>query len=177
MQNASELERLMRHSLDGDAESYRALLKSCAALLRPYVAKRLFRASASEDVVQEILLSLHKARHTYDGARPFLPWLYAIANFRISDYLRGHYTDRLSSAVELEPHHASTEDVTEYRLAYEDIRKSVSALSGKAPEILRLLHEEGCTAKEVGMRMGMSETAVKVAAHRAYKTLRKQLAS
>jgi RNA polymerase sigma-70 factor (ECF subfamily) len=41
-----------------------------------------------EDVVQETLISVHKARHTYDPARPFAPWFYAIASHRVVDVFR-----------------------------------------------------------------------------------------
>ena len=37
------------------------------------------------------------------------------------------------------------------------------------------MHQEGYTAKEVAEKIGMNESAVKVAAHRAYKVLRKRL--
>jgi RNA polymerase sigma-70 factor (ECF subfamily) len=43
--------------------------------------------------------------------------------------------------------------------------------------ILKLMYEDGLTAAETAKRMGMGLSAVKVAAHRAYKVLRKKLAA
>lgn len=170
------LEALMRRSLAGDQRAYAALLQQTARLLRPFLAKRLGFADEVEDLMQEILLSVHKARHTYDGNRPYKPWVYAIAKFRLLDHLRTHYSDRLRHAVnfdELEenPH----EHVTEAGIDYESIRGEVQKLPGKQATILQLMHQEGYTAKEVAEKMGMTETAVKVAAHRAYKILRQKL--
>jgi RNA polymerase sigma-70 factor (ECF subfamily) len=51
----------------------------------------------------------------------------------------------------------------------------VEQLPEKQATILRLLHRDGFTAKEVAEKIGMNESAVKVAAHRAYKVLRKKL--
>src|SRR5512144_3334095 len=93
------LEALMRRSLAGDQRAYAALLQQTARLLRPFLAKRLGFADEVEDLMQEILLSVHKARHTYDGNRPYKPWVYAIAKFRLLDHLRTHYSDRLRHAV------------------------------------------------------------------------------
>ena len=162
----------------GDQKAYAQLLDATARLLRPFLAKRINQPSEAEDVLQEILISIHKARHTYDGQRPYKPWVYAIARFRLNDYLRSHYSDRLIHAVELdEALDTSTTDVTESGFTYESIKGAIDALPGKQPMILRLLHHEGKTSKEVAAAMNMTESAVKVAAHRSYKILRKQLAN
>ncbi len=167
---------LMRLALAGDGKSYSILLKNSAILLRPYLAKRVYRAGDVEDVLQEILISLHKARHTYDGNRLYEPWLYAIANYRLQDYLRKHYADPLRAAGEIEEiENISAGDVTEICFSYESISEEVENLSGNQPKILKMIHGEGYTAKEVAQKIGMSESAVKVAAHRAYKILRKKL--
>ena len=167
---------LMRAANAGDRASYAQLLQHTSRLLRPFLAKRLSQKSEVEDVLQEILLSIHKARHTYDGTRPYKPWAYAIAKFRLNDFLRNAYTDQLRHAGEIsEAENISANDVTETPFTYESIKEEVNRLPGKQPKILYLLHHEGHTAKEVASKMNMSETAVKVAAHRAYKVLREKL--
>lgn len=167
----------MLAGLRGDQKAYAALLGSTARLLRPYLSKRLSQSSEVEDVMQEILLSIHKARHTYDGLRPYKPWAYAIARFRLNDYLRAHYNDQLRHAADLdEAENIDAENVTESAFTYESIKAEIDRLPGKQPAILHLLHRDGHTAKEVAAKMNMRESAVKVAAHRAYKTLRGKLA-
>ncbi len=127
--------------------------------------------------MQEILISIHKARHTYDAKRNYLPWLFAIANFRLKDYLRSHYADKLHFAAELsEAENIFSQDVTESSLSYESIKEEIDQLPEKQATILKMMHGEGYTAKEVAEKIGMNESAVKVAAHRAYKILRKKLA-
>src|SRR6185312_4922023 len=85
------LETLFRQSLAGDQTSYRQFLNEVSAWLRKVMAGRIFNQSDVEDVVQEILVSIHKARHTYDGSRRLMPWLNAIATYRLKDHLRRHY--------------------------------------------------------------------------------------
>ena len=70
--------------------------------MRPFLAKRLSFANEVDDLMQEILISIHKARHTYDGNRPYKPWVYAIAKFRLQDHLRAHYSDQLRHAVDFD---------------------------------------------------------------------------
>lgn len=170
------LEALMKLSLDGDKQAYALLLQETARFLRPYLAQRLSFGSEVDDVLQEILISIHKARHTYDGERPYKPWAYAIAKFRLQDHLRAHYADQLHHAVELsEVENDLQAPVTKSDISYESISGEIEKLPPRQAVILQMMHQEGYTAKEVAEKTGMKESAVKVAAHRAYKILRKVL--
>lgn len=170
------LEALMRQALAGDQRAYATLLQQTSRLLRPFLVRRLSFVSEVDDLIQEILLSIHKARHTYDGNRPYKPWAYAIAKFRLQDFLRAHYSDQLRHAIDFDELEESLpETVTESEFSYESIRGEVKKLPEKQATILQLMHQEGLTAKEVAEKLGMNESAVKVAAHRAYKVLRKKL--
>ena len=171
-----DLEALMRHAQGGDGAAYSAVLKKSADLLRPYLRKWLKNNSEAEDVLQETLISVHKARHTYDGTRPYKPWLFAIAKFRLSDYWRRAYVDRLRTAVDLtEAENVSAQPVTNSGEAYEYLREGLKSLPPRQAEIIQLTHIDGYTLKEVALKLGMTEGAVKVAAHRAYKALRRKL--
>ena len=174
--SGDNLAALMRRSLNGDTQAYAELLQETARLLRPFLSKRIYASTEVDDVLQEILISIHKARHTYDGQRPFKPWMYAIAKFRLQDHLRAHYADQLHGAEDLsELEEILPDDVTETGFNYETISEEVEKLPEKQATILRLMHQEGYTSKEVAEKIGMNESAVKVAAHRAYKVLRERL--
>jgi RNA polymerase sigma-70 factor (ECF subfamily) len=171
-----DLEALMTLSQKGDKNAYAALLRETARFLRPYLLKRLYFTFEVDDLLQEVLISIHKARHTYDGNRPYKPWAYAIAHFRLQDHLRMHYADHLRQAIELsEVENALPEAVTESGITYESISGEIEKLPPKQAAILHMLHKEGYTSKEVAERIGMTESAVKVAAHRAYRVLRGKL--
>lgn len=169
------LETLMQQALAGDKVAYTSVLHQTSQLLRPFISKRLHNHSEVDDLLQEILLSIHKARHTYNNDRPFLPWVFAIAKFRLLDHLRKHYADHLQHAEDLSEAENIPDDVTETGFSYESISGVVNQLPEKQAVILRLIHQEGFTAKEVAEKIGMNESAVKVSAHRAYKTLRNKL--
>ena len=166
----------MRQAQVGDSRAYRLLLKESAALLTRFLGKGLRNASEVEDVVQEVLISLHKARHTYDSSRPFKPWLFAIARFRLSEYWRRAYADKLRQAVDItEVENSLAAPVTNSGDAYEYLAEGLSALPKKQADIVRLIHVDGYTARQAAGKLGMKESAVKVAAHRAYKVLRRKL--
>ena len=168
------LETLMQRSLNGDQRAYAQLLGATSRLLRPMLARRLSQAGEIDDLMQEILISIHKARHTFDGNRPYKPWAYAIAKFRLQDFLRVHYADQLRHAADLDELELP-EPVTESGISYESIDAEVQRLPEKQAAILQLMHRDGYTSREAAEKLGMNESAVKVAAHRAYKVLRNRL--
>ncbi|BAN36398.1 RNA polymerase, sigma-24 subunit, ECF subfamily [Sulfuricella denitrificans skB26] len=173
---SENFEALMKLSLSGDKRAYAVLLQETARFLRPFLARRINSSSEVDDLLQEILISIHKARHTYDGERPYKPWAYAIAKFRLQDHLRAHYADHLHHAVGLsEVENDLQAPVTKSDITYESISGEIEKLPPKQAAILQMMHQEGYTAKEVADKIGMKESAVKVAAHRAYKILRKIL--
>lgn len=175
-ETGKSLEMLMQHALTGDKRAYAHLLRDTQHFLRPYLNKRLRVASDVDDLLQEILVSIHKARHTYDGKRPYKPWVFAIAHFRLQDYLRTYYADQLRFATDLsELETTLPQDVTNSGFNYESISGEVNQLPEKQAVILSLMHEEGYTAKEVAAKIGIKESTVKVAAFRAYKILREKL--
>lgn len=175
-ENSDNYAALMKQSLNGDQRAYAELLRETSRFLRPFLAKRLSFTNEVDDLLQEILISIHKARHTYDGERPYKPWVYAIAKFRLQDYLRAHYADQLHHAVDYDELEESLQEpVTETDFSYESISGEVENLPEKQATILRLMHQDGYTAREVAEKLGMNESAVKVAAHRAYKVLRSRL--
>src|SRR5260370_23609908 len=87
-----ELRGLMLAGLDGDAAAHKALLTRLSANLRAYFKTHLARIGRgpadAEDLVQETLIALHTRRHTYDRSQPLTPWVYAIARYRLFDFLR-----------------------------------------------------------------------------------------
>src|ERR1700730_4577554 len=80
----------MRAAQAGDGDAYRALLTAVTPRIRRLVrARRGFLGPADvEDLVQDVLLSVHAVRATYDPSRPFMPWLLAIVRHRLADAAR-----------------------------------------------------------------------------------------
>src|SRR5258708_20274184 len=66
---------LMARAQDGDRHAYRALLEDMTPYLRTLAARCFKEPSDAEDAVQDVLLTVHAVRHTYDPARPFAPSL------------------------------------------------------------------------------------------------------
>jgi RNA polymerase sigma-70 factor (ECF subfamily) len=99
-----ELRDLMLAGLDGNAAAHKALLTRLSANLRAYLKTHLARMGKgpadAEDLVQETLIALHTRRHTYDRSKPLTPWVYAIARYRLVDFLRRTRTSMTDVAID-----------------------------------------------------------------------------
>jgi RNA polymerase sigma-70 factor (ECF subfamily) len=165
----------MRRAQDGDRRAYQALLIEVTALVRGFARGRLRQPDWVEDVAQETLLSIHRDRHTYDPARPFLPWMYAIARHRLLDYVekqRRRGENEVSGEDGWEQV-ASEGLIVERGTRAGFLRQALALLSMKQREIIRMLKLEGLTVAEISRKTGLSASSVKVTAHRGYRTLRK----
>ena len=166
-----ELGELLRSGLEGDNASYAKFLSLITPLLRRMIRTKISGPDA-EDVVQEVLISIHKARHTYDDKRPVMPWLLSIARFRLTDHLRKYYAQMRHQTVDIADFENSLADVTQGYSGHESIEELLEHVKPKDQRILTMMHIEGYTAKEIGAQLRMNESAVKVAAHRAIKKIR-----
>jgi RNA polymerase sigma-70 factor (ECF subfamily) len=169
---------LMARAQGGDRAAYRRLLEEITPFLRALAARRHRDLRDVEDAVQDVLLTLHAIRNTYDPARPFGPWLVAIANHRLIDRLRRQGRLR-SRETALTPEHetflADQANLYEEASDRRDLREAVERLPAGQRQAIRLLKLEERSLKEAAAMSGMTIASLKVATHRALKSLRQIL--
>lgn len=159
-------DRMMAAAQGGDAKAYRTLLAELAPWLRRYYARRL-PSAMTEDAVQDVLLAIHEKRHTYDPARPFGPWLAAVARYKWIDRLRSLRTE----AVEPLNENIGVPDQGEAIVADSTLRQLLAGLKPAQAEAIRLVKLEGCSVEEASRATGQSVSLVKVNVHRGIKRL------
>ena len=175
MSDPEDLAALMRAARKGDDEAYRRLLLLVASWLRAVVARGLAAAGRPnadcEDIVQETLLAMHLKRDTWDETQPLQPWLRAIARHKLVDHLRRRgFTDH----VDIEDHSdtlAAPAPAAAEEGSALDTRQMLASLPECQRRIVEGISIEGQSARDVGVRMGMSEGAVRVMLHRALRAL------
>lgn len=169
---------LMARGQDGDKDAYRRLLKEVTPYLRSLVGRRIPAPSDIEDVVQDVLLTIHATRQTYDPSRPFGPWLVAVANRRLVDRLRrdGRLRSRETAFMaEHETFSVHPANLEEELSGRHELEAALGSLPPGQRQAIRLLKLEGMTLKEAAAATGTSVAALKAATHRALKTLRRLL--
>jgi RNA polymerase sigma-70 factor (ECF subfamily) len=169
----------MAAAQDGDSVAYETLLREIVPALRVFVGARLRESAASEDVVQNVLLSLHRARHTYQPPRPFGPWLRAIARNATADALRarGRRAERETALVDVERIADEREPSRADAPLSPRLARALAELPPAHREAVELIHVRELSVAEAAAQAGVSVSALKVRAHRGYKALRKLLAA
>jgi len=172
---------LMVRAQDGDGQSYRLLLREVAPQLRRFVGRKASYLTAEdrEDVVQDVLMSLHLARASFEPGRPFRPWLMAIAGYRLADHLRKRTRRRpeLDGIVMDEETFcpAPTKCHAQGVVGLLDMRRALNSLSTIQKQAIQMLRVEQMSLKEASTLSGRSVAALKVAVHRATLALRREL--
>jgi RNA polymerase sigma-70 factor, ECF subfamily len=160
--------------VDGDRGAFEALFERYREPVYAYLARIVDRRT-SEDLLQTTFLSVIRARGRFDREARFKPWLYAIATNAARDFLRRHRAERLTSEAEPPAHEESTSTPE----VDPGLEKAVERALRQLPESQRLaivMHRfQNLTFAEIAESLDLTESAVKVRAHRGYQRLRELL--
>lgn len=167
----------MRRAQRGEEEPYAELLVLLTAAARYYVRSRVLKPVPwLDDAVQETLVAVHRARHTYDNNRPFAPWFYAIARNRLIGVLRREQrVRRYETADDAYPELGRAPNNASSRVDMEAVQRALSSLPPRQREVVEAMKLRDESVREIAARLGMTMTSVKVTAHRGYRSLRRLL--
>ena len=165
------LRELMREYQQGRFEAFDDLYAALAPVLRRYLLSHARDGARADDLVQDVFLQLHRARHTYDPAYPVTPWVMAIAR---------HVWLMDRRAQSRRPW--APEDVAEMELpvrgeaaAYAEktgVRRALGKVAASRRSAVIQHHVLGWSFKEIAEKAGIAETAAKLRSSRGMAQLR-----
>jgi RNA polymerase sigma-70 factor (ECF subfamily) len=165
----------------GDRAAYEALLRDCVGIIESVARRQGVPAGSVDDVVQETLLTVHRARQTYDPARSFTAWLRVIAERRAVDLLRrtGRHAAREVHAPLAYENHADESDAIRRAAdgteATRGLGDAIAGLPARQREAVQHLVLQERSLAETAAVTGRTTGSLKVNLHRALKTLRSRL--
>lgn len=165
----AELARLMRASISGDERAYGEFLQEAACLVRHLARRKIVLGGIDpEDIVQETLLAIHLKRHTWRQEGPIMPWLYAIARYKLIDAFR-HRGRRVE--IEIGEIAETLAGPTPETANDQEIDHALAALAPGQRSVVASISVDGRSIGETAKWLGMSESAVRVAFHRGLKAI------
>lgn len=168
----AELAVLLRAAVGGDERAYAAFLTRVAARVRVFARRRITQGGVDpEDIVQETLLAIHTKRHTWIADAPVLPWVNAIARHKLVDAFRRQGRRMEVDLADRADTLAQTEAET---MISRDVGRALDALAPGQRAVVSAISVEGHSIAETAMKLGMNETAVRVALHRGLKAIAKR---
>ncbi len=171
----------MRQAQAGDRAIYQRLLQAIVPYLMAIARRHLSQPDAAEDAVQDILMIVHSVRHTYEPDRPLKPWLATIARRHCIDLerkrlrrLRHETAD--DGAAEAQPDHGPTPEEVFDRLQHASgMREAIATLPPRQRTAVTLMKLDELSLREASASSGLSIPALKVACHRALKSLGRRM--
>ena len=175
----AEWSALMAAAQAGDKAAYGRLLRECTPLIRR-VVRRGLTPDRVDDVVQDVLFTIHRARHAYDPARSFSAWVVTIAQRRAIDLMRNrgrHDHREVHNPLAYEAFADETVDRERDGLLEGDSGTLKAALADLPPrqrEAVEVLALRQMSLDEAAEATGIKKGALKVSLHRALKSLRER---
>ena len=162
----------------GDSVAYQTLLRDCIPVIKAIARRRGVALDHVDDVVQDVLLTIHRARHAYDPSRSFTAWLCVIAERRAIDLLRRVRRQDLREVhapLAFESHADQAADPAR-GLAYANmssiVTSAVAGLPARQREAVEHIVLRERSLAEAAALTQRSKISLKVSLHRALKALR-----
>jgi RNA polymerase sigma factor (sigma-70 family) len=184
-ENADDLRRSvwMAAAQAGDSAAYQTLLRDCIPIIKSVARRRGVSGDRIDDVVQDVLLTVHRARQTYDPSRSFTAWLCVITDRRAIDLLRRtrrHDVREVHAPLALESQADQTADPAQGLVHADAVRTVASALASlptRQREAVQHLVLEERSLRDAATLTRRSAGSLKVNLHRALKALRNRMES
>ncbi len=161
----------------GDRGAFAELYDEHVEAVYRYVLYRLREASDAEDVTSEVFTKAFASIHRYRWqGKSFLAWLYTIARNAVTDRRRrDRPTIELDNAFGIPEQGPTAHDQAVHGEQVEALRGAVKHLTGEQQEVLLLRFAENLSSRQVAVKLGKNEGAIRALQFRALGRLRKLL--
>ena len=169
---------LMAAAQTGDRVAYETLLRDCVSFIVSVARRQGVPSDRTDDVVQEVLLTVHRALATYDPRRSFNAWLGIIVERRAIDMLRQIHrrgAREVHSPLAYESHADEAVDLSagiEHKEKVNRIGAALAELPRRQREAVHHLVLDEKSLADAAELTGRSKGSLKVNLHRALNALR-----
>ena len=160
-----------------EVEELTVLWTSAQRTVAAFLRTLIIDAHESEDVLQQVAVTLVRKYAEYDSSRPFIAWALGFAKVEVLRYLDKHGSKRLvfdNHLVEqiAETYGRAAEETWPYP---EFVGECVEKLNGRARQVLQLRYGGNLKTAQIARQMKLSDYAVRMLLSRARKLVRKCL--
>lgn len=159
----------------GSLEAFCALYAVLAPPLGKYLRYLTRRPQIADDLLQETFLQMHRARASYDPARPVLPWAFGLARNVFLMYRRAaaRFASVHRDGIDLPE--VPVPAAMEHWATGDMLRRALATLDPEQAESLVLHHVWGFSFDEIAGMTGLTPAAARARSSRAMAALRRTL--
>lgn len=178
VQPRTDADAAMERYARGDSAAFAQVYDALAPRLYGYLLRQTRERSRAEDLLQQTMMHIHRARDRFISGAEVMPWAFAIARRLLVDDIRRGRRVVLSDDGDPDPG-ASDSPMADDMVQANELAERIQAILAKLPQSQRvafeLIKQEGLSVAEAAQVLGTTVAAVKLRAHRAYEALRAAL--
>jgi RNA polymerase sigma-70 factor (ECF subfamily) len=174
----SEADRAMERYAAGDDEAFGLVYDALAPRLYGYLLRQTRDRARAEDLLQQTLLHIHRARDRFIPGAELTPWAFAIARRLLVDTVRRGKREVLTDDGEPDAGPSRwppADDLVHASELAVRVERVLARLPTSQRVAFELVKDEGLSLAEAAAVLGTTVAAVKLRAHRAYLALRGEL--
>lgn len=173
---------LVRRCLKNEPLAFEELLQKYKNRVFSLIYRMVQHPEDAEDIAQESFIKAFRHLDSYDPSRPFISWLFKIANNTTLDFLRVKNPETLSihgdeNPIEIADNRFSQDLALDAAFQKEKLEKLLNALPPLYRQALILRHQEGLNYKEIGEILQVPEGTVKIRLFRARNLMKEKWAA
>lgn len=167
--------KLVKSVLNGNVDSFNILVNKYEVMILKFVYNMIRDREASEDITQEVFITVYNKLYMYNSSYKFSNWILQISKNKCIDYIRKYkrvYEANLEDIKDLATHEMSPEQSAEFKETKETILKFINELHDADRQILILRYTQEMTFLDIAEVLDMSESAVKRRYYKARERFR-----
>ena len=156
--------KLVENILDGNVDSFNILVNKYEYMILKFIYGMIRDKEASEDITQEVFITIYNRLYMYDKKRKFTNWILQIAKNKCIDYMRKYkkvYESNIEDARNLVSSDISPEEALEYRETKKQVQDFINELDDIDRQILTMKYSQDITFSDIADVLGMNLSTVK----------------
>jgi RNA polymerase sigma-70 factor (ECF subfamily) len=158
----------------GDKKSFQLLFNKLYSIMCLFAMKFLHDYDDSEDMVQEVFITLWNQREKFDSNEQIKAFLYLSVRNKCLNFLDHQVVKQKFIAASLINKEELTEELVLEAEVIQNINIAINKLSGQRKQII-ILTMQGLKNGEIALKMNISINTVKLQKKIAYRQLREKL--
>lgn len=155
---------LVEKTLKGDVGSFEEIVRKYQMSVLKFVYSMIREKEASEDITQEVFITVYNKLYLYNKKYSFFNWIIQIAKNKTIDYTRKYrkvFESDIDEAYNISSKDMGPDEVLEYREMRGSIQKYILSLDMVDREILSLRYSSNMTFKDIAEVLKLAEPTVK----------------
>ena len=164
---------LVSRALAGSESAWNKLIKRYEKRVYNYALRMVGHPDDAYDLMQEVFVGVHRNLAGFRGDGAFPAWLFRIASFRCTDYLRRRRRhDEYDDERAVDEEHFGPEQMAATTDSNEQISAALQALPNEQRQVVELKFFQHFTFDDIAGQLGISPNTAKTRLYAALKKLK-----